>query len=377
MSLPPCSHRPPCPGCPRYGEPGIGARAASRLSALAERHDARLAPVEESRDTRYRHRARLMVRGRAAAPKIGLFQAGSHRIVDTPDCQIHHEGINAAARALKDEMRAVGAAPYADAPHRGLVRALQAVVERESQRVQLTLVTRGTQADDAAPLLDALAARLGDTLQGLWWNGNPERTNVILGPHWQHWSGETATRESIGGAAVYFPPGAFGQSHLGLADRLVAAVHEAVPERARVAEFHAGCGAIGLGLAQRGARVAFNEIHPHGLDGLARGIAALPEEAAQRTSTHPGEAGAHTALLAQAEVAIVDPPRTGLDARLREAIASAPPPRLVYVSCDLDSLERDTEALTAGGRLRLTELTPFALFPFTEHVETLARFDRA
>ena len=40
------------------------------------------------------------------------------------------------------------------------------------------------------------------------------------------------------------------------------------------------------------------------------------------------------------------------------------------------SLE-DTARLTSGGKLRLSGLTAFNLMPFTEHVETVARFERA
>ena len=88
------------------------------------------------------------------------------------------------------------------------------------------------------------------------------------------------------------------------------------------------------------------------------------------------EAGAVLGALDGADVAIVDPPRTGLEAALVTALAAAPPARVVYVSCDLGSFARDAEALLSSGRLRLAALEAWALFPNTEHVETLARFER-
>jgi 23S rRNA (uracil1939-C5)-methyltransferase len=317
-----------------------------------------------------------MVRGRASSPKVGLFQEGSHRIADIPHCHVHHPAINAAASALKRAMRSVGARPYADAPHSGLVRALQAVVERPSQSLQVVVVTCTEDPEPARPLLDALLQELGSGLHSLFWNGNPERTNSILGPNWQKLHGPDAVHERIGGADVFFPPAAFGQSHLELADRIVAAVHGEVPEGARVLEFHAGCGAMGLGLVARGHRVAFNEIHPAGLQGLGLGLAALPAGTRALARLLPGSAGEHAAELAGCDVAIVDPPRKGLDEALRVALAAGPPERLLYVSCDPGSLARDTRELLAGGKLTLRQLTPFALFPFTEHVETLAIFER-
>ena len=74
---------------------------------------------------------------------------------------------------------------------------------------------------------------------------------------------------------------------------------------------------------------------------------------------------------------IADPPRKGLDRALLQQLCDVPPARLVYVSCGLASLAADTERLTASGALRLRELRAFNLMPFTDHVETLARFERA
>ena len=272
-------------------------------------------------------------------------------------------------------MRAEGALPYAERPHRGLVRALQGVVERETQRVQLVVVCNEASLDAARPLLDRVAASeaeggLGARLHSLWWNGNPERTNTILGPAWARVCGPEAVRERIGEAQVFFPPGAFGQANLGLADRLVERVCAWVPRDLRVVEFYAGSGAFGLSLAARGP-VVLNEIAPGGLRGLELGIAALPEARRARVRVEPGSAGDRAALVAEADVVLVDPPRKGLDAPLRDALCRVRPPRLVYVSCDVASLERDLSALEDA--YAIEEIVAFAMFPFTEHVETLVR----
>jgi 23S rRNA (uracil1939-C5)-methyltransferase len=72
----------------------------------------------------------------------------------------------------------------------------------------------------------------------------------------------------------------------------------------------------------------------------------------------------------------VDPPRSGLEPELLARLASDPPSRLIAVACSLDAFERECAALLDGGRLALAELHAFDLFPFTRHVETLARFER-
>lgn len=71
---------------------------------------------------------------------------------------------------------------------------------------------------------------------------------------------------------------------------------------------------------------------------------------------------------------ILDPPRTGLSRAALGGIVAAKAPRLVYVSCDVPTLARDTRALADGG-YDLTALRAFDLFPNTAHVETVATFD--
>jgi tRNA/tmRNA/rRNA uracil-C5-methylase (TrmA/RlmC/RlmD family) len=325
----------------------------------------------------FRHRARLMVRGRASSPKLGIFQEGTHELVDIPRCRVHHPLVNEVAAGLRGAIRATGVRPYSERTHTGVVRALQVVVERATRTAQVVLVANTPTHEGVAALADALARGLGDSLHSLWWNGNTERGNAILGPRWHRFRGPEAVRESIGGAVVCFPPDAFGQSHLDLADGLVARVHEWVPERARVAEYYAGAGPIGLGLLARCARVVFVESAPGGVRGLRMGIALRSDAERARAAVIEAEARAALEALDGADVAIVDPPRKGLDAALAAALATSPPSRVVYVSCDVDSFARDARELCAGGRLRLAALEAWAMFPHTEHVETLARFERA
>ena len=318
-----------------------------------------------------------MVRGRAASPKIGLFAAGTHEIVDIPRCAVHHPLVNEVAAAARVAIRVTATRPYAEPTHAGDLRAIQIVVERGSRTAQVVLVGRATTAASLRPLAGALVAGLGATLHSLWWNGQPERSNAVLGPYWEHIAGSETTREAIGGVDVFFPPGAFGQSHLDLAERLALRVREFVPDGARVAEYYCGVGPIGLGLLGRAAHLRFVESAPDGVHGLGLGIAARPADERARAEVVAGEAGASLAALDGVDVAIVDPPRKGLDGPLATRLAAAPPARVIYVSCDLASFARDAAILRAGGALRLTALEAWALFPNTDHIETLAVFDRS
>jgi len=324
----------------------------------------------------HRHRARLAVRGNARNPKIGLFQSGSHRIVNTPRCAVHHPLINEAAREIREAIRETGVAPYADRPHRGALRYLQLVVERASERLQVVLVGCGDRPEVLGDLPEVVGRRLGDRLQGLFFNAQPERSNAILGPDMIHLAGEPMAVESICGVDVHFPPGAFGQNHLALFERAVARIAELVPDDSIIAEFYCGVGSIGLPLLESSKAIRFNERSADGLAGLARGLSARPEADRARATVLPGAAGESLAALDGAQTVIVDPPRRGLDAALRQALESAPPKRLIYLACGLESLIEDLQSLTRSGESSVTGIEAFDFFPFTQHVETLVWLDR-
>jgi len=71
---------------------------------------------------------------------------------------------------------------------------------------------------------------------------------------------------------------------------------------------------------------------------------------------------------------IVDPPRAGIEKHALDAIINIKPQVIAYVSCDPSTLARDAARLIVGG-YRLTEVTPFDLFPQTYHIESISIFN--
>jgi 23S rRNA (uracil1939-C5)-methyltransferase len=120
-----------------------------------------------------------------------------------------------------------------------------------------------------------------------------------------------------------------------------------------------------------------NEVSPQSLQGLVLGLDALAPGERDKVEVVAGPAGAMASAAVDADIVIADPPRKGLDRELLEHLITGPPQRFVYVSCGLDSFLADTARLTASGAMRLSDLRVFNLMPYTEHVETVACFERA
>jgi 23S rRNA (uracil1939-C5)-methyltransferase len=375
-SLQICPHRPPCPGCPRFGEPGIALRAGGALDELARNHALPRVRLISGQTAGFRHRARLAIRGRLGTPKLGLFELDTHRVVHIPNCSVHHPLINQVANVVRRALVDARVTSYSDAAHLGLARYLQVVVERSSQTAQVVIVANSATPEPLTECSDLIRERLGKDLHSLWFNANLERSNIILGPNFHSWGGPASVIERFGGAAVHYPPGAFGQNNLDIAELIIEHVREQIPLGSRVAEFYAGVGAIGLSVLQQVSEITMNELSPSSLHGLELGLGQLSAAERAKISLIPGEAGASRVAASEFQIVIADPPRKGLDAKLTEQMSSHPPERFIYVSCGLESLLRDAAQLTSRGKLRLVSLRAFNLMPFTEHVEAVARFER-
>jgi tRNA/tmRNA/rRNA uracil-C5-methylase (TrmA/RlmC/RlmD family) len=136
----PCPHRPPCPGCPRFGEIGIAPAAREALRELARAHGIGEIAEISGEHSGFRLRARLAIRGRVGSPKLGLFESGTHRVVHIPHCRVQHPLINRVAAVVRRALVDARVTSYSDKAHLGIARYLQVVVERSSQSAQVVLV---------------------------------------------------------------------------------------------------------------------------------------------------------------------------------------------------------------------------------------------
>lgn len=386
-----CVYQPDCPGCPHFAVTSPPTATAHLLERLASDHGAPPPEISTSPGFGRRHRARLSVRGSREAPSIGIFAARSHRLVHIPRCPLHHPAIEAVVLRLLAELPRAGVEPYDEPRHEGLLRTVQLVVERASGRVQVVLVLRADLGDGGAEALGRvpppaleLARRLEQDplVAGIFFNGQTERTNTLLGPAFVHHGGAPLIQDDTLGFRTFYPPGAFGQSNPMEHDDAVRRILSFVPPGSRVAEFYAGVGSIGLGFVARGQAVVFNELGADSLEGLRLGLeyaaASLDPrvaEAARASRVLPGRAGEAAFLYEPGDAVIVDPPRKGLDPELFAEFCRRPPARLAYLSCGLPSLIREVPGLVRAG-LRLRQVVGLPYFPFTEHIETLAFFER-
>jgi len=177
---------------------------------------------------------------------------------------------------------------------------------------------------------------------------------------------------SVHGRPFRVSAGAFFQVHTAMADALVAHVLTLAPEKmGTVLDVYCGVGLFSAFLAARCDRLIGIEAGEVAGDDFA---VNLDEFEHVELYQAPAEA-VLPGLEAHPDLALVVPPRAGLDRAVIDALARLGPARLVYVSCDPSTLARDAARLIAHG-YHLEQVTPFDLFPQTYHIESVSLFTR-
>src|SRR5690606_23906775 len=383
-----CPHAARCPGCPLIGEPPeaqLAAKAARLAAALAVHPtlgDVAPAPVRPAPTaTDYRTRAKLVV---APGARVGLYARGGHEVLDLPGCRVLAPVVAAGAAALRALLAAPPAAAgpllRADGDGPGRLRAvdLREVVDARGPGLLVTLVVRTPPAPDARQLEaagEALAAAL-PVLRGVAVSAHDGRSPQLLGAPPRPVRGPARHRDETrpGAPWAYAAAGGFAQAHRAQAAAIAAEALSALapaPGR-RLLDVYAGAGALALSLAAPGARVVAVEAFAPAAESLAdaareQGIAGLAVRAEPAEVALPRLAAAGERF----DAAVVNPPRRGIPARARAALAALCEGPLVYVSCEPRTLARDLAHLADLG-LRVRRLAPFDLMPLTAEVECLA-----
>lgn len=180
------------------------------------------------------------------------------------------------------------------------------------------------------------------------------------------WS-QAEIHERVDGHMFRISGRAFFQVNTGGADVLVALVKQALAPGADqvMLDGYAGGGLFSATVGDTARAVVAVESDPVAGADMRRNAPGAS------VVSEPFEA----AVLPRVDVAVVDPPRTGLGEDGVSTLVGAAPARLAYVSCDPAALARDTRWLGAAG-YRLEAVTPVDMFPQTHHIEAVATFER-
>ncbi|MFQ5741227.1 MAG: 23S rRNA (uracil(1939)-C(5))-methyltransferase RlmD [Acidobacteriota bacterium] len=298
------------------------------------------------------------------------------RILDLETCYLQSalsaQIVNAfRALALKHKWSA-----YDSRKHEGYLRNLVIRSGQQTGEIMVNLVTsrnEGARMEVAKEVL--LAAFPGITT--LVNSVNPTRSPVAGGEE-RVYHGDGSITEQIAHLRFRIAPTVFFQPNTGQAERLYAIIRDLADLKGgeTVYDLYSGVGCISLFLAPTAKRVV-------GVESGQAAVETARQSAAENGITncvfHAGDAleGLGAGMIERygsPDLAVVDPPRPGLDRKMCQAILEAAPPRLLYVSCNPATQARDLKLLAPGYRVEVIQ--PIDMFPHTHHIETVVRLAR-
>ena len=399
-----CPHFGDCGGC---SLPGVayGEQLARKQARLAALLGAAVPPLVPSPcETHFRSKVGLVFApaGRGRGLVMGHYARGSQRVVPIDECPVHAERGNRIAFALRDRLARAGV-PAAGPSLAGVLRHLIIRTTRdEREAVAMLVVTRNDKAL-RTPVKGLLAS--ADRPDGFFLNIHDKpgpfmvgretikiagkshvRDGIVIGTG----KGDTG-RENVTDAGTESPepkarslsflvsPTAFFQTNVGAAEQLVRLVMDGVGAGAgRVLDLYCGSGLFSVPLAADGASVTAVEENRQATSDLqanlrlnkiderrARVICGRAEDVLPRVIRDPWDA------------VVLDPPREGgAPAVLAAVFERMRPPRVVYVSCNPEALAGDLPGIRGAG-YRLTRAQAVDMFPHTDHIETVAVFERS
>jgi 23S rRNA (uracil1939-C5)-methyltransferase len=320
---------------------------------------------------RFRNKVHFVVeRTGSGALVMGHYARFSRRVVPVQECPVHDDRGNAVAFALRE------ACQRADTHEVKSIAVRASVARPETMATLVVTSERDTRIRSASRR--ALAGAAAPT--SLHVNVHPRGDAFIFGRETRHVAGPERLREDVAGVSFLISPTAFFQTNVRAAELLVQQVLAAVPPEGAVLDLYAGAGLFALPLARRGNTViAIEENRNAVADGEASLRLSRVPDARCRFVAQPVESalGAGRKLLARDfNAVILDPPREGCDASVIDRVAAhIQAARIVYVSCDPESLARDLARFTSEG-YTIESMQPVDMFPHTPHIETVVILDR-
>lgn len=343
--------------------------------------------VESVRSTNaivgYRNKAQYPVQsGKDGKIHAGFYANASHRIVPADDCRLQPEIFGKIVSFVCQFADRYHISAYNEETGKGLLRHIYLRIGVKTGEIMLCLVLTADRLPHEKELIDAVSAQFPQVCS-LMVNENRENTNVVLGETYRLLSGRGWIEDILCGLTFRITPQSFYQVNHDACELLYGLAKERANFTGKelLLDLYCGIGSIGLSMADRASEVLGMEI--------VESAAKSGDENAQRNgitnaSFFCGDASDPQGLLKKAAeergdltnaVVVLDPPRKGTTPELIEGIAAHGVPRVVYVSCNPDTLARDCAVFAQFG-YEIGVVTPVDLFPRTGHVESVVCLTR-
>ena len=314
---------------------------------------------------------------RKGRPVSGIYEEHSHRIVPIDDCLIEDRLCRSIICTIKELLRSFKIKTYDEDTDYGLLRHVLVRRGFQTGEVMVVLVTVSPIFPSKNNFVRALREKHPE-ITTVVLNVNDKRTSMVLGEREKVLYGQGFIRDTLCGSVFRISPKSFYQVNSVQTERLydTAIRFAGLSGQETVLDAYCGIGTIGIIAAKDAAQVTGIELNQDAVRDARRNA---QENGIKNIRFFGGDAGEWLKTAAaeglKPDVVFMDPPRAGSSEAFLESLAATAPKRVVYVSCEPETLARDLRWLCGHG-YAVQKIQPFDQFPFAAGIETVCLLSR-
>ncbi len=322
-------------------------------------------------DDPYNYRNKIQVpfnKDKRGIVKFGFYKENSHIIMPIKECAIEDRRAAPILWNIKLLLEEMNIPVYNEDSGKGILRYVLIRTSYHYKELMVVLITTQMNFPGQRNFVNELVARHPE-ITTIVENVNSRHTNVILGNQEKVLFGPGHIKDDILGLTFEISASSFFQVNPIQVEKLYFAALNLIDfsKKEVVLDAYAGVGTIGLIAARNAKKVISVEInksaHRNAIENAKRNnvenIEFYCADASEFINKFDGDI----------DILIMDPPRSGSDERFLSTVINKRIKKIVYVSCDPETLARDIKYLSSFYEINYVQ--PVDMFPMTAHVETI------
>ena len=302
----------------------------------------------------------------------GIYEEGTHKIVPVDSCLIENEKADAIIVSIRELLKSFKIRPYNEDTGYGLLRHVLIRTGHATGQIMVVLVLGSPIMPSKNNFVKALL-KLHPEITTIVVNVNNRGTSMVLGDKEQVIYGKGYIEDELCGKTFRISAKSFYQVNPVQTQLLYNKALEFADLKGTetVVDAYCGTGTIGIIASDKAGKVIGVELNA---DAVKDARENAKRNNVKNIQFYQNDAGKFLVEMAeqnaQVDVVLMDPPRSGSDEAFLSSVVKLKPKKVVYISCNPETLARDLKYLTKKG-YKVERAVACDMFPFTSHCETL------
>lgn len=302
----------------------------------------------------------------------GIYKEGTHELVAVEQCLLEDKKADEIIGTIRGMLKSFKIKTYDEDTGYGFLRHVLVKRGFATGQIMVVLVTASPVFPSKNNFVKALREKHPE-ITTIVQNLNDRQTSMVLGDRENVLYGRGTIEDELCGCMFRISSRSFYQVNPVQTEKLYAKAMElaGLTGRETVIDAYCGIGTIGIIAAGRAGKVIGVELNQ---DAVRDAVQNARRNHMDNIQFYHNDASRFMTKMAQdgerADVVFMDPPRAGSTQEFVEAVAILKPRRVVYVSCNPETMARDLKAFGKKG-YKAMEAWPFDMFPHTENTEVV------